>query len=129
MRWITRWKHTAATLKRDMTALALALPDPRTPWYARAVLVVVVAYALSPIDLIPDFIPVLGQLDDLLLLPLGIALVIRLLPPDVLTSCRQQAQEDVRVPTHWGRVSAVAIVSCWLILAGGLLWWWIMWAG
>jgi uncharacterized membrane protein YkvA (DUF1232 family) len=128
MHWMTRWKHTAATLKRDITALVLALPDPRTPWYAQAVLVVVVAYALSPIDLIPDFIPVLGQLDDLLLLPLGVALLIRLLPPDVLACCRHQAQAEARIPPQWSIWGTVAISSCWLMLAGGLLWWWIAWA-
>lgn len=121
---MNRWKRTVATLKRDITALALALPDPRTPWYARAVLVVVVGYALSPIDLIPDFIPVLGQLDDLLLLPLGIALVIRLLPPDLLATCRHRAQTHAVAP-QWSIWGSVIIVSCWLILAGGLLWWWI----
>jgi uncharacterized membrane protein YkvA (DUF1232 family) len=129
MHWMTRWKHTATTLKCDITALALALSDSRTPWYARAVLVVVVAYALSPIDLIPDFIPVLGQFDDLLLLPLGVALVIRLLPPDVLAHCRHRARMNAIAPLLWRRGGAVAIISCWLILAGGLLWWWIAWAG
>jgi uncharacterized membrane protein YkvA (DUF1232 family) len=129
MNWIIRWKHVVAALKRDLTALALALPDPRTPWYARALLLIVISYALSPIDLIPDFIPVLGQLDDLLLLPLGIALVIRLIPPDVLARCRHQAHQHAVVPTHWRIAGTVVVVGCWLLLAAVLLWWWFGWAG
>lgn len=88
---LNRWKHWARTLKREVYALYLAYRDPRVPWYARLLAGVVVAYAFSPIDLIPDFIPVLGYLDDLLLVPLGIALVIRLIPPHVLAECRAEA--------------------------------------
>ena len=81
----------AAAIKRDVHALYLAARDPRVPWYAKAVAVAVAAYAISPIDLIPDFIPVLGQLDDLVLLPIGIALAIRLVPREVLEEKRAQA--------------------------------------
>jgi len=83
-------KRWARKLKSHMKALDLARKDPRVPWGAKVVLVLVVAYALSPIDLIPDFIPVLGLLDDLILLPLGIALAIRLMPKEVWTECQLQ---------------------------------------
>jgi uncharacterized membrane protein YkvA (DUF1232 family) len=76
-----RLKRWAGTLKRDVHALYLASRDPRVPWYAKAIGIAVAAYAASPIDLIPDFIPVIGYLDDLIIVPLGIALVIRLIPP------------------------------------------------
>ena len=81
-------KEKARALKREVRALLLAARDPRTPWYAKWLVAAVVAYALSPIDLIPDFIPVLGQLDDLILVPLGIVIAIRLIPPQVLAECR-----------------------------------------
>jgi uncharacterized membrane protein YkvA (DUF1232 family) len=123
MPWLAPWKQKVAILKRELTALGLAFTDARTPWYARALLLVVLGYALSPLDLIPDFIPILGLLDDLLLLPLGIALVLRVLPPAVLADCRRKAQEGVSVPTQWRRWSTVVIVGSWLILAGVLLWW------
>ena len=113
---LQRWRHWAKTLKREMLALTIALKDPRTPWHARLVAAVVVGYAFSPIDLIPDFIPVLGYLDDLLLLPLGIALVIKLLPPDVLRDARQAA--DAHPPTapraRW--IAAAVIIALWLAL-------------
>jgi uncharacterized membrane protein YkvA (DUF1232 family) len=85
-------KRWARILKSHVNALNLARKDPRVPWVAKAVLALVVAYALSPIDLIPDFIPVLGLLDDLILLPLGIALAIRLMPKDVWAECQLQAR-------------------------------------
>lgn len=105
----------ARILKRETVALALAYRDPRTPWYARVCVAVIVAYALSPIDLIPDFIPVLGYLDDLILLPLGIALALRLIPTVVLDDCRARAEELAQRPTsRWG---AVLVVTIWLVLA------------
>lgn len=85
------WKKRVQRLKIELYALALAYRDSRTPWYAKVVLVIVLGYAASPIDLIPDFIPVLGYLDDLLLIPLGILLAVRLIPPNVLDDCRKQA--------------------------------------
>jgi uncharacterized membrane protein YkvA (DUF1232 family) len=81
----------AETIKRDVHALYLAARDPRVPWYAKAVAVTVAAYAISPIDLIPDFIPVLGQLDDLVIVPLGIVLAVRLVPPELMTEFRVAA--------------------------------------
>src|SRR3982074_1501778 len=85
-------KARARELKRETYVLYLAVKDPRTPWYAKAVAGAVVAYALSPIDLIPDFIPVIGYLDDLIVVPLGIALVIKLVPASVMVDCRDRAR-------------------------------------
>jgi uncharacterized membrane protein YkvA (DUF1232 family) len=108
-----RLKSWAQALKIQTLALAYACRDPRTPWYAKALGVAVVAYALSPIDLIPDFIPVLGYLDDLLLIPLGIALTVRLIPPEVMERCRAAASQAVDGPRKSGRVAAVVIVAIW----------------
>ena len=88
---MTTWKERARNLKRDVVAIALAVRDPRVPWYAKAVGACVIAYALSPIDLIPDFVPVLGYLDDLVLVPLGLLLVLRLIPADILAEHRVAA--------------------------------------
>ena len=108
-------KEKARALKRETTALWFALRDPRTPWAARIVGALVVAYALSPIDVIPDFIPVLGLLDDLILLPLGIALCIRLIPADVFEDARHRAIDAERQPTN--RIAAVVIGLIWIGLA------------
>ncbi len=122
MTW-QQWKALARRLKRQATALAFAARDRRTPWYAKALAVAVVAYALSPIDLIPDFIPVLGLLDDLILLPLGVALVVRLIPPAVWADCLARADEGEATSGRAGRVAAFLIVACWvLVLAAGTAW-------
>ena len=105
-----------------MVAVYHAARDPRTPWAARLLALLVAAYALSPIDLIPDFIPVLGYLDELLLLPLGLLLVIRLLPADVLADARRLAERTLARPRSW--LAAAAIVLLWLALAGVAAWWW-----
>ena len=89
------WKVRARQLQAEVYALYLAYRDPRVPWYAKAVAACVVGYALSPIDLIPDFIPVLGYLDDLVLIPLGIALVLRMIPPAVMVECRERARAEL----------------------------------
>ena len=123
--WLARWRHWAHLLKHEVYALYLAYRDPRVPWYARVVAGLVVAYAFSPIDLIPDFIPILGYLDDLLLLPLGIALAIRLLPPTVLAESRAAAAQRMADGKPINRAMAVCIVTLWLALAGlgiALLW-------
>ena len=93
-------KEKARELRLQSYALFLACRDPRTPWYAKAIAAAVAAYAFSPIDLIPDFIPVLGYLDDLVIVPLGIALAIRLIPREVLEDCRREARKkfDGRKP-------------------------------
>jgi uncharacterized membrane protein YkvA (DUF1232 family) len=115
-----RWRARARRLKIELAALALAYRDPRTPWYARVMAVLVVGYAFSPLDLIPDPIPVLGYLDDLLLVPLGIALALHLIPPQVMADCRAQAarsdaQAGATGPARW--VAAAAIVALWLLAA------------
>jgi uncharacterized membrane protein YkvA (DUF1232 family) len=114
---LARWQHQARRLKTEIHAIYLACCDPRTPWYARLVALGVVGYAFSPIDLIPDFIPVLGYLDDLLLLPLGIILVLKLIPPIVLAEARAEAEATVGAgkPTNW--VAGGLIIALWLILA------------
>jgi len=118
----TRWQERARQLQAETYALYLAYRDPRTAWYARAFAALVVAYAFSPIDLIPDFIPVLGYLDDLVLIPLGIALALRMIPPAVMAECRAKAREAMAAgrPPNWA--AAAAIIAIWLgILALGTL--------
>jgi uncharacterized membrane protein YkvA (DUF1232 family) len=117
-----RWRQRARRLKTEVHALYLAYRDPRVPWYARAVAACVVAYAFSPIDLIPDPIPVLGYLDDLVLLPLGVVLALKLIPAPVMAECRQRAQEAAREgrPTNW--LAAGLIVLVWLALAALGVW-------
>jgi uncharacterized membrane protein YkvA (DUF1232 family) len=108
------WRDHARILRRDIVAVALALRDPRVPWYAKAVGVGVVAYAMSPIDLIPDFIPVLGQIDDLVLVPLGLLLVARLIPADILAEHRAAA---VAAEPPVRRGGAAVIIAIWLLAA------------
>ena len=113
MPMIASWKACARRLKAETYALYLAYRDPRTPWIARLVAALVIGYALSPLDLIPDFIPVLGYLDDLVLLPLGIALALRLIPPVVLAEARADARRtDARLPVSRG--AAALVVLIWL---------------
>ena len=114
------WKRRGTRLRGETYALYLAYRDPRTPWYAKVLVALVVAYAFSPIDLIPDPIPILGYLDDLLLVPLGIALALKLIPPVVLDECREQARlvMEKGTPTNW--VAAIAVVAIWLIAAAAL---------
>jgi uncharacterized membrane protein YkvA (DUF1232 family) len=114
---LARWKLRARQLQAEVYALYLAYRDPRVPWYAKAVAVCVVGYALSPIDLIPDFIPVLGYLDDLVLIPLGIVLVLRIIPPAVMDECRAQARAELANGRPVGRAAAAVIVVLWLGLA------------
>lgn len=118
MKPITEWRQRARQLKLETYAIYLAYRDPRTPWYARLFAACVVGYAFSPIDLIPDFIPILGYLDDLVLVPLGIALAVKMIPPHVLADCRLQAQAIMNGgsrPTNWA--AAAVIIAMWLLLA------------
>jgi len=110
------WKERTRQLKTETYAIYLAYRDPRVSWGARLFAGAVVAYAFSPIDLVPDFIPVLGYLDDLVLVPLGIALALRMIPPAVMAECREKAQEALAQgkPTNW--VAAAAIIAIWLAL-------------
>jgi uncharacterized membrane protein YkvA (DUF1232 family) len=112
------WKRWAGRLKSETHALYLAYRDPRVPWYAKLFAALVVGYAFSPIDLIPDSIPVLGYLDDLILIPLGVALAVRMIPEDVLSESRQEAREMVeRGERPMSRAAAAVIVVLWLALA------------
>jgi uncharacterized membrane protein YkvA (DUF1232 family) len=106
------WRERARKLKADVVAVALALRDPRVPWYARVLGALIVAYALSPIDLIPDFIPVIGYLDDLVLVPLGLMLMLRLIPADVLAEHRAAAARIVERPVSYAGAAVVILV--WL---------------
>lgn len=124
-RWLEAWKKRARQLKTETYALYLAYRDARTPWYAKAFAACVVGYAFSPIDLIPDFIPLLGYLDDLVLVPLGIALAIKMIPAEVLAECRLRAQETLRDgrPVNW--TAAVVIVALWALaiaIVGVFIW-------
>lgn len=114
-------KNWAKALKRQTLAAYFAARDPRTPWPVRLLAMSVAAYAFSPIDLIPDFIPVLGQLDDLLLVPLGIALVLRLAPAEVMADARERAAVAADRPTSAAMV--VAILAIWLLALCWLGWW------
>ena len=114
-------RNWARTLKRDVVAIWIAARDPRVPWYAKAVAVVVAAYALSPIDLIPDFIPVLGYLDDVLIVPAGIWLTVRLIPAELMVEFRAEAGRRDGRPTS--PVGAAAIVVLWLSALAVTGWW------
>lgn len=116
--FIENWKRRAAELKVEVYAIYLAYRDPRVPWYARAFAACVVGYAFSPIDLIPDPIPVFGYLDDLVLVPLGIALALKMIPPTVLVECRERAREIMRQGKPVNKMAAAIIVTIWLVLAG-----------
>ena len=113
----TVWKEKARALKRETYAVYLACRDPRVPWYGRVLAACVVGYAFSPIDLIPDPIPILGYLDDLILIPLGIAMVLKTIPPNVIAECREKAAMAMAggKPKNW--IAAGVIVAIWILLA------------
>ena len=113
---IETWKQKARELRTETYALYLAVKDPRVPWYAKFSAVCVVAYALSPIDLIPDFIPVLGYVDDLILIPLGIALTIKMIPPDVLAECKANAHLKVPQSKFLGWIGAILVLALWVVI-------------
>jgi uncharacterized membrane protein YkvA (DUF1232 family) len=118
---LNRLREWARRLKQETLALYYVARDPRTPVVAKLVAAVVVAYAVSPIDLIPDFIPVLGYLDDLLLVPAGLWLALKLTPAPVLEAARAKAREDSERPTS--PVAAAVVVAIWLVVAVLLSWW------
>lgn len=107
------WKARGLRLKREVRTMYLACRDPRVPWYARLFAGLVAAYALSPIDLIPDAIPVIGYLDDLVLVPLGIALVTKMIPRDVMAECRERArqEQDEVKPGRWVAIALIAAIA------------------
>jgi uncharacterized membrane protein YkvA (DUF1232 family) len=116
-----RIKIWARALKRDAYAIYLAARSPNTPWYVKVLATVVAAYAFSPIDLIPDFIPVVGYLDDLILVPLGIWLVVSLIPEQAMAEYRAKAGEVMQRP-HGGKVAAIVIIAIWMVGAALLCW-------
>jgi uncharacterized membrane protein YkvA (DUF1232 family) len=124
MALLARIAGWARRMKRDAVTLWFARKHPRTPWTAKALAVFVIAYALSPIDLIPDFIPVLGYLDDVILLPVLIWLAVRLVPPDVVIECRAQADDWMARESAKPRsiAGAVGVVLVWIALA--IAGWW-----
>jgi len=114
---IDAWKGRVRQLKTEAYAIYLASKDPRVPWYAKALVVFVVAHTFSPIDLIPDFIPVLGYVDDLIVTPLGIALALKMIPEPVMAECRQRAQATLeqQKPTSWA--GAAIVIAIWILAA------------
>ena len=122
MKLLFKLKEQASRLKRELHALWLAYSHPRTPRVARLLIVCIIAYALSPIDLIPDPIPVIGHLDDLILLPLGIALAIRMIPDSVMADCRERArQANFHKTSQWKWIGTAFVVIVWLLIA---IWIW-----
>ncbi len=112
-----RLRDWARRLQGETLALWFAARDDRTPWYAKLFVAAVVAYALSPIDLIPDFIPVLGLLDDVILVPIGVALALRMIPADVMAAARERARLALADPRPQSRVAAAVIVAIWIAAA------------
>jgi len=116
-RRLETWRQRARQLKTETYAVYLAYQDPRVPWYARIFAACVVGYAFSPIDLIPDFVPILGYLDDLVLVPVGIVLALKMIPPTVMAECRVKAREVIAQGKPVNRTAAVVVVATWLFLA------------
>jgi uncharacterized membrane protein YkvA (DUF1232 family) len=124
---IRQARQWARVVKRDVHALYLASRDPRVPWYAKALGCCVAGYALSPIDLIPDFVPVLGYLDDVVIVPLGVLAVVRLIPPGVMAEHRVQAAAMQERPVS--RTAALVIATLWaacMVPAGWLFYRWLL---
>ena len=122
MRTIDVWKGRARALKTELYALYLAYKDPRVPWHARVFAACVVGYAFSPIDLIPDFVPILGYLDDLVLVPLGIAVALKMIPAPVMAECRERAQAAMAGGRPVNQVAAAVIIGAWVLLAALTVW-------
>lgn len=119
---ISKLKNHARSLKRESYALYIATRDPRVPWYAKAFLGLVVAHTFSPIDLIPDFIPVLGYLDDLVITPLGIVLALKMVPPEVMVEARQEAEGLLQQGKPISRVGAIMVIAIWLVIIIAVVW-------
>jgi len=123
MSWSNKIKAFAKKVKTEIVALSIALRDKRTPVLAKILVFITLSYALSPIDLIPDFIPILGYLDDAVILPLLIMLTIRLIPSEVMTDCRNKVASNPEINRRFGWIAAVVIVLIWLLLLMLILRW------
>jgi uncharacterized membrane protein YkvA (DUF1232 family) len=119
---IAALKDRAVALKKEAYALYIAARDPRVPWYAKVFMGLVLAHTFSPIDLIPDFIPVLGYLDDLIVVPLGIALALKMIPAEVMIDARGQAEELLRQGKPISRAGAITVIAIWLVIITALVW-------
>ncbi|MCX7838515.1 MAG: YkvA family protein [Anaerolineae bacterium] len=119
---IAELEKRARALKRDAYALYIAARDPRVPWYAKVFLGLVLAHTFSPIDLIPDFVPILGYLDDLVITPLGIVIALKMIPPEVISEARQQSEELLRQGKPISRVGALLVIAVWLIIITAIVW-------
>lgn len=119
---ISKLKQHAVTLKREVYALFIASRDPRVPWYAKVFMGLILAYALSPIDLIPDFIPVFGYLDDLIIVPLGITLALKMVPAQVMSDARKQVEESPQQGKPIIRAGAIIIIVIWVIIFAAVIW-------
>lgn len=119
--WCGTIKYKAKALKKELEVIFLAYQRKDLPWYTKLVAIIVIGYALSPIDLIPDFVPILGYLDDIVLVPLGIALVIKLIPSNILEECRAQAEEAFKdgKPKNW--IAGSIIIGLWVLVLGSIL--------
>jgi len=122
-RSIESLKAWAKRIKSEIYALYIAMHDPRTPTYAKYFAMLVIGYALSPVDLIPDFIPVLGLLDDLILLPLGIIALEKMIPPEVMARARQQAHKLIRSGLPASQHAAMIVVAIWALVLSSTIWW------
>jgi len=120
---IERWKRQVKLLRAETYALYLAYRDPRVPWYSKAFAALVVGYAFSPIDLIPDFIPILGYLDDLILVPIGITIALKMIPNEVMVDARQKAEISIGKVDRVSRVGLIIVVCIWLLVALLLFLW------
>lgn len=119
---LERLKKWAKLVKRDVFALYLAGRDSRVPWYAKVLAAATAAYAFSPIDLIPDFIPVLGYLDDAIIVPLAILLVIKLIPPELMAELRQEAEIRLSQKRPVSKTAMIIIILLWITLSAICLW-------
>ena len=119
---LAKLKNWANTLKREVSALYIAARDPRVPWYAKVFMGFVLAYFFSPIDLIPDFIPFIGYLDDLIIVPLGIALAIKMIPAQVMIDARKQADGLLQQKEPVSRVGTIMVIVIWLIILALVVW-------
>jgi uncharacterized membrane protein YkvA (DUF1232 family) len=113
---IKLWKKKAKQLQNEVHVLFLASKDPRVPWYAKILALIIIAYALSPIDLIPDFIPVIGYLDDLVLIPAGIIFLMKIIPKEVMAGYREKVRSQQKITKRIGWIAGSVIVAIWLLI-------------